>query len=359
MRHAPLKILFATFIFFSIPFQLARSQQPDLEPARYTISGDQVLIEVDERDARHLYAEGNVLLSYTLQGDEWTLSAAKVEFTEQLASEGDQTPILQTAYAEGNIVLTGAQVTLTAPGSITVDLIARTVASDSDDIHLAFPDGEIETDSLAIRQEGVETYMIETAERTVAQYNLSSSIFYSQVAGDTSSESFFGSLKFDFSTITMETERTQLQIAGNRPILLVCPDPSVITTSANRLTMPSCNLGFDPPTLSGNSGAELAIGRDTILSAGTLLLTYPEEGGMYVEFAGCAPGPGVETGLPERVTISHPAGIFSAGSITVEVQEDGTSRIHASGDACFEVPLVTFTDITTDGSEELPAPGES
>jgi hypothetical protein len=350
MRHPALKILVATLIF-SVPFQLARSQQPDIEPARYTISGDQVLIEVDESGARHLYADGNVLLSYALQNDEWTLSAAKVEFIEQLPSEGEEILPVQTAYAEGNIVLTGAQITLTAPGSITVDLIARTVVSDSDDIHLAFPDGEIETDNLAIRQEGAEAYMIETAERTVAQYSLSSSIFYTEVPGDTSSESFFGSLRFDFSTITMETERTQLQIAGNRPTSLICPDPAVITTSTNRLTMPSCNLGFDPPTLSGDSGAELAIGRDTVLSAGTLLLTYPEEGGMYVEFAGCAPGDGEETGLPERVTITHPAGIFSAGSITVEVHEDGTSKIHASGDACFEVPLVTFTDIATEEGE--------
>lgn len=319
---------------------------PD-SPVVYSLDGDEVFIEND--GGRTLHATGNVRLDFTWDGDPWCLSAGELQLIETL--DENRVATAQSAYAEENIEISGPDITFSAPGSITVDLIARHMESESTDIQISFPGGDLVTDSLDVTEttgsDGRSVMVVNTAERTIVNYNLSESDIYSGMEEASHEESVFGSLRFDFSTITMETVSTSLEIVDNTPMRLDCPDTTTVTTSTNTLSMPSCTLMFDPPTLTGNNGVELYIGEDTLVEAGSLILTYPPEGGMFVEFSGI---PDAEP-VPERVTIHNPAGTFSAACITIEVRQDGTNRIHATGSACFEIPLTSIT-----GEEETPAP---
>ena len=333
MRSFPLKIALALSILL-----LHSSAAFSQEPAHYTLDGDNILIETDSTDTRHLHAEGNVLLTYTTEENHWTLSADEVEFTENL-------PAIQLATAEGNIHLTGSDLTITAPGKMTLDLLEGWMKFDSTDIELSYPNGHLVTDSLEIREEiGTDdnATVVYTDIRTVAVYNLSTSEIMTGPASPDSSGSIFGSLRFDFSEITIETIQTQLTLIDGEPALLDCPDPTTITSSANTLEMPSCSLTFDPPTLHGNTGVELFIGEEINVSADFLTLTYPESGGMVVEFTGLSASDPENADAGQRVIISHPAGTFSADMITITVREDGTNRVHASGRASFEIPLGVF-----------------
>lgn len=324
-------------------------QLPD-EPVSYSLDGDEVFIEGD--GVRHLHAIGHVRLNFEWDEDNWSLSAGEVEFIENLDEDG--VPIQQTAYAEDDLALSGPGLTLTAPEAIKIDLIARSVQSDSPDIHIIFPGGDLITDHLEISEttdtDGQSVMNVNTAERTIVNYNLSESDIYSGMDDVDRTESVFGSLKFDFSTITMETDRTELEIVDNEPVLLECPDMTTVTTATNTLTMPSCSLGFNPPTLTGSDGVELFIGDETRVEAGALVLTYPPEGGMFVEFSGIPGDESQTSDLPERVTINNPAGTFSASCITIEVRQDGTNRIHATGSACFEIPLTSITGENATGN---------
>jgi hypothetical protein len=282
-----------------------------------------------------------------------------VEFIETLDESGN--PVHQVAHAEGDIFATGPDVALTAPGALTVDLVERRMQSDSSDIHFTFPGGDLTADRLevveTVEDDQPATLFVNTARRTILNYSLSESSIYSDNGIPEPGGSVFGSLRFDFSFVAMETERTTLEIIDGEPVRLECPDPTTITTATNTLTMPSCALAFDPPSLTGDTGVELAIGEDTRVEAASLILTYPPEGGMYVQFSGIpasnSESPGFESAtLPERVTIYNPAGTFSAACITIEVREDGTNRIHATGSACFEIPLATITGTQSESASE-------
>ncbi|MFH1516170.1 MAG: hypothetical protein ABIG42_12015, partial [bacterium] len=162
-----------------------------------------------------------------------------------------------------------------------------------------------------------------------------------------SSGNIFGSLRFDFSQITIDTERTSLIVVDGELVSLECPDPTYVTTAENTLTMPSCALTFNPPSLNVTEGIELLVGDETKVDAGSLILSYPDEGNMFVQFSGDASfnpdNPEIYEGMP-LVTITHPAGIFSAACITIFVHDDGTHRIEANGTACFEIPLTVLTN---------------
>jgi len=321
---------------------------PD-SPVIYSLDGDEVFIEND--GGRILRATGNVRLDFEWDGDPWCLSAGELELIETL--DENEVPTGQTAYAEENIEIRGPDITFTAPGSLTLNLIARHMQSDSPDIHIIFPGGDLTTDSLDVTEttgsDGQSIMTVNTAERTVVNYNLSESDIYSGMENVDRGESVFGSLRFDFSTITMETESTSLELVDNRPIRLDCPDTTEVTTSTNTLSMPACTLAFAPPTLTGDDGVELFIGEDTWVEAGSLILTYPPDGGMFVQFSGM---PDAEP-IPERVTIHNPAGTFSASCITIEVRQDGTNRIHATGSASFEIPLTSITGEEDNANQEV------
>jgi hypothetical protein len=313
------------------------------DPVDYSLDGDEVTIEGDGE--RSLHAVGNVRLDFVWDGDPWSLSAGELDLVETMDEDGE--PTGQTAYAEGNIEIHGPDITFTAPGAIDVDLIARHMQSDSQDIHIIFPGGDLTTNRLEVTEstdsEGQSVMQVDTAESTIVNYDLSESDIYSGTQSTAQEESVFGSLRFDFSTITMETASTSMEIVDNTPVRLDCPDTTTVTTSTNTLSMPSCALTFNPPTLEGDDGVELSIGEDTRVEAGSLILTYPPEGGMFVRFSGIPADESQTSDLPERVTIHNPAGTFSAACITIEVRQDGTNRIHATGSACFEIPLTSIT----------------
>jgi len=336
------------YLYIFLPMALAllpcfhaqvSSQELAPSPAQYTLDGDNLLIETDESGARHFYADGNVRMTYRIGDDAWALSAAKVEFVERLETVDQRpVPLFQEVYAERDIDLAGAGIQVATAGKITVNLIERWMKSESSDILVSFEDGDLLASSLEIHEEasGVST-IVNTFEKTVAHYTLSSFELFGN-APEPTGESVFGSLKFDFSRITIETADTRLEIADGEPVRLDCPHPTTVTSGRNTLTMPSCYLTFDPPTLHGDQGARFQIGEDTRVDADLLTLTYPEEGGMIARFAGLSTDETLP-GSEHRVTISHPAGTFRADTITITINPDGTNKVEATGRASFEMPL--------------------
>lgn len=323
------------------------AQDEPAEPAVYHLDGDDIRMEGTRFD-RQIHAVGNVLFAYTIDGDNWTLSAVEVEYFEQWEDLEDesQVTLAQKAVATGDIELTGPGVQLTAPGSITIDLLEKHLVSDSEDIYLYFENGEVVTDSLEIRAIEDDVIIAETDVRTVAIYSLSDFVTNDDARSDDESN-LFGSLKFDFNEITIETVRTSLRIENGEPVVLECADPSTITSATNTLTMPSFSLYFDPIMLVGNEGVDLLIGENTRVNAAALAISYPDHG-MTVKILGAVVNETAVDGLPEQVSIVHPAGTFCANSIVIEVNADGTQRIHATGCATFEIPILELLE----GSEE-------
>ena len=336
----PLSAVFATPAVILIILVLGTlSAAQTGEPARYTLTGDDVLIESYE-GTQHLQARGNVLLTYSFDGESWALSARFVDFIQ--VEDENERPIQQIASAEGDLMLTGPDILLSAPGSMVVDILNRYLSTESPDTHLIFPGGELAADRLDIQETvmpgGVNRIHINTAERTLATYELGGEDLAKTVA-QTSTESVFGSLDFDFSHITVETERTHLVLEDGSPVLLDCPDESVLTTAANRLTMPAFELTFDPPTLRAENGVQLEIGEETRVEAAALSLTYPPGGSMLVELSGYTRDDYPPSGVPARVVIYHPAGTFWADTISVRIDPDGCRCIAAKGHTMFEMPM--------------------
>ncbi len=315
-------------------------------PEIYTLDGDTVFIEVDDNGARHFYAEGNVVLTYYNDDDPWILTAGKIEFIEALNESGN--PFQRVAYAEEDLHLTGPGVTMTAPGRMEVDILNRTATSESEDIHIEFEGGSLTTQWVGMHEEvlinGDRATIINTDKGTVATYNLAASEMFRETEDRESTGSIFSDLTFDFAQITIETSYTILAIIDGEPAWFDCLDPTVITSENNTLVMPSCYLTFDPPTLKSETGVKLHIGEDIEVGADFLTLEYPLSGGMSVEFIGlCAVDP-ITAEPDQRVTITHPAGIFSADRLTITVNDDGTHRVHATGCASFEIPLDSFSE---------------
>jgi len=322
-------------------------------PRTYNLDGDNVLIEVDDNGARHFLADGNVVLTYYIGEDLWTLNAGRIEFVESLNEDGELSQ--RIAYAENDLVLVGPGITLRAPGRMEVDVANRTVKSESEEIYLEFEGGSLTTQKVDIHEEifenGDRATIIVTDVSTVATYNLAESDMFGESERRESTGSIFSDLTFDFAQITIETAYTILAIVDGKPAWFDCLDPTVITSENNTLVMPSCGLTFDPPTLVTDTGVQLQIGEDIEVAADWLTLEYPLSGGMSVEFIGlCAIDP-YNAEPDQRVTINHPAGMFSADRLTITVNEDGTHRVHATGCASFEIPLegLTESDSQIDG----------
>lgn len=310
-------------------------------PPLYSIDGDEVFIESDDSGSTHFYAEGNAVLNYITDGASWTLEADVVQFVGEKNTVGRIIPLL--AHAAGNISLTGPTITVTAPGSIEVNIAERWVISDSENIHLIFEDGDLITDFLEIHEtildDGVIETVVDTDISTIAILQLSDII--SSESDNISQANIFSSLKFDFSKITIETTKIKFILVDNRPSELDCPERTIVRTDRNTLIMPVAGITFDPNTLEGPEGVELMVGEDTKVTAGYIYLEYPPEGGMNVDFLGCPPGATLAaySAASPRVTITNPVGTFTASSIKVTVNPDGTNRVVASGRACFEIPM--------------------
>jgi hypothetical protein len=337
---ATFTLLFLIFINISSPVS---PQETPAEANRYTLDGDNILIEVDESGARHLDAEGNVVLTYAMRNDVWTIHADTIEFVESVDDAGN--PLTQTAHAQGNIVLNGNEITVTAPGVLDVDVMGRRMQSDSPDIRVQFPNGELDTEKLVIYEESPDAVVVETSVSTEATYIFSDT---SEAQPGTEAErsgSIFSDLTFDFSRINIETESTRLEITNGEPVRLDCPDPTVVTSNDNKLKMPSSYILFNPPTLRANDGAELSIGENIIVHSDFLTLTYPESGGMDVVFTGMCAVNHDDQFANQRVTVTHPAGTFSSDVLEITVNDDGTHRIHASGCASFEIPISSIEGI--------------
>ena len=343
-----------------------KSQENILEsPRHYSIIGDEVTFDVDDQHNATFHAYGNVLLTFELGGDLWVLEAEVVEFSGELNEDDYLIP--RYAHARGDINLTGPALILTAPGSIDIDITALSVSgdptdfkitalsvtTDSTDIHVIFADGELITDSLVLNEileNNVSQTIVDTDIQTVATLRLTETTTAEENGGSVGN--IFASLVFDFANITVETVRTQFVLIDHQAASLDCPDPTIVRTDQNTLSMPRAHITFDPDTLEGPDGVELRVGEDTHVNAAYLYLEYPPEGGMNLEFTGCPPGfplP-VDPEYSFPVTITNPVGTFSAESINVTVNLDGTLKINAIGRACFELPVGQLKDSET--SEE-------
>jgi hypothetical protein len=350
----PTFVLVALILLLNVGSSIRAQEDEASPPAQYHLTGTDVFIESLESGS-HVTAQGDVVLTYSYDHEIWTLSAGNVEFTEtyETLDDGTRNYTSRIAVADENIRLEGPGVSLAAPGSMTVDIINRHLVSDSEDIHLLFENGELTTDYIEITGQptgnGNDVYLVTTDKSTTAVYNLASfqNVISLPETGDGSSTqdsgSLFGSLRFDFNIITIETTGISLTVENGNPVILECSDQSVITSASNTLTMPSFNIQFDPPALVGNDGVVLTIGEDTEVEAAALSISYPESE-MHVEFMGSVESGEPAPGLPERVTIRHTAGTFSADAITIDLNSDGTQSIHATGDATFEIPLSTIIE---------------
>lgn len=342
MSRIATTFLILLLVFLNISLA-AYPQEIPVSLNRYTLDGDTVFIEEDESGARHFYAEGNVVLTYIIEGESWILEAGKVEFIEEVDSDG--VPVARTAIAEEDVLISGQSISISTPGTLNLDILENRIETDSPDIHVWFPNGKLVTEHLLIYEDSPDHYFVETSISTEATYILSESPLPS--AGRTErSGSIFGDLTFDFSEITIETERTRLELIDGEPYRLDCPDTTIVTSNGNTIRLPVSHLTFAPPTLQADNGAELLIDPDIRVSSDLLTLTYPESGGMEVIFTGlCAANPEGPF-ADQRVVVSHPAGIFSSDVLEILVDENGTHRIHATGCASFEIPLGSIEGIS-------------
>lgn len=333
------------YILLSLPVMSQEIQTSGAAPL-YTIHGDEVYIESDDAGLTHFYAEGHAVVTYFVRGETWTLSAEKIEFVGMRDAGSRVTPHL--ANATGDVSLVGPNISVTAPGSLEVNILERWVLSDSENIHIVFPDGDLTTDYLEIHETsgegGITQTVVDTDVRTVAILQLSDIMPPGPQSG--SQGSIFGTLKFDFSEITIETSKIELVIIENRASSIECPEETTVSTYRSTLMMPRATILFDPNILEGPDGVELLVGGDTNVHAGYFQMLYPPEGGLRVEFLGCPPGTaqpregGTTVGGSDcRVMITNPVGIFSASEITVIVNPDGTNRVRAAGNARFELPM--------------------
>ncbi|MCX6647306.1 MAG: hypothetical protein NTY09_13250, partial [bacterium] len=250
------------FILSIIP-AISQENQNSGAPPLYSIDGDEVYIESDDAGSTHFFAEGHAVLTYIAGDETWTLSAEKVEFIGEKDAGGRIIPHL--ANAEGNINLLGPNIAVTAPGSIEVNILDKWVISDSENIHIVFQDGDLTTDSLEIHEtsgdDGVKETVVNTDIRTVAILQLSE--IMPPESGTGTEGSIFGSLKFDFSEITIETSKIEFEIIDNRASTLNCSEETKVTSNRNTMTMPRARITFNPDTLEGPDGVELLVGEDT------------------------------------------------------------------------------------------------
>jgi len=133
-------------------------------------------------------------------------------------------------------------------------------------------------------------------------------------------------------------------LKGGKPVKLECPEETVVTSSLNKLVLPSCEITFSPPTLRSRSGAEVNIGEETEITAGELTLIYPLEGGMFLELKGRGGFEGGVCGsgcpkIPTLVTVRHVIGEFTAGSITVTISPEGDKKVTAMGGTRLVMPV--------------------
>lgn len=355
------------YIIVSVAPPPVKSQENVQERStrHYSIDGDEVTFDVDDQHNATFHAYGNVLLTFEVGENLWVLEAEMVEFSGELDENDHLVP--RYAHAQGDINLTGPALTLTAPGSIDIvitalsassdstdfTITALSVTTDSTDIHVIFADGELTTDSLVLNEileNNVSRTIVDTDIQTVATLRLTETTTVEE--NGESIGNIFSSLVFDFANITVETVRTQFILIDHQAVSLDCPDPTIVRTDQNTLSMSRAYITFDPDTLEGPDGVELLVGEDTHVKAAYLYLEYPPEGGMKVEFNGCPPGIPMPVD-PEQaflVTITNPAGTFSAEIINVTVNPDGTLKINAIGRACFELPVRLIQD--SDTSEE-------
>ncbi len=331
---------------------LSQEDEPETSQSRYSLDGDEINIEVTEPDPesgndqgyKHLTVIGNVILTYPGETKLWTLTSDFLYLTEVYTGEGSGRKVIkQEAVAEGNISISNGTITITLPGSLNVNLLERWLRCESADIHLQYPDGEIITNSLFVREivlDGEVMIGADTAIRTIADINLAESGVLDNLPGAGESQNMFGNLSFDFSTIQIETTSTSLIIIDGEPVMLNCPNPTVITSDENILTIPSCRIGFDPPRLESDMGIELIMPGGSSVVADYITFEYPASGGLTIEFTGlCITDPDAPD---RRVIINHPAGTFIADSILVKVNTDGTQSIVATGCPRVEIPIDSF-----------------
>ena len=329
-------------------------------PIKYNLDGDDILIDYYETGISKFTADGNVALTYSFDETTWSLSAGHVELTA--ITENNENAMPLSAVADGNVFMTDGAMSFTTDGRIDIDFSKRLIESDSESVNIEFRDGTVTTENISIQEVSEGTHDNLTTRdfiQTFGQTNATIRLADSGILGDTAlsnpSGSMFGSLTLNFSEVEIVTTDSAMEMVNGDPFMISFPNQTSVMSSDNTLTMPSCEITFDPPTLKGNEGVELSVGEDTSVVADFLNLEYPQTGNnfMYVEFIGlCSPPYPYIVAVPEqRVKIVNPDGTFTADIITITINRDGTRRIVATGCASFEMYLQNL--------EEMVDPGET
>jgi len=348
--------------FTTVPESLQYEPDSLDEPSRYTLDGTDITIDYFETGISRMTADGDVLLTYTLYETTWTLSADHVELN--VVTENHDTAMPLSAVAEGNIFLTDEKVSFTADGSLKIDFMQHFIKSDSDSVYIDFENGSLVADNIEIWEftEGdaenrVSRVVVRTFGHTNAWIQLADSGLDNNNVFASTSESMFGALTFNFSEVQIQTVDSTLEILDGDAHSLDFPNSTIVSSNENTLTMPSCGITFNPPTLKSDEGVELVVAENTSVVADFLTIIYPEGGAeyMYVEFTGLClpPYPEITPIADQRVKITHPDGTFSADLITVTINRDGTRKVFATGCASFEVYLKNIEEIINPPNDEI------
>jgi len=327
-------------------------------PIKYNLDGDDIFIDYYETGISKFTADGNVSLMYSFDGTTWSLSADHVELTASTENNDNAIPL--NAVADGNVFMTDGAMSFTTDGRIDIDFSKRLIESESESVIIEFRDGTVTTENISIQEVSEGTGdnpttrdFIQTFGQTNATIRLADSGFLGDTALSNPSGSMFGSLTLNFSEVEIETTDSTMEMVNGDPFMISFPNRTTVMSSDNTLTMPSCEITFDPPTLKGNEGVELSVGEDTSVVADFLNLIYPQTGNnfMYVEFIGlCSPPyPDIVPVPDQRVKILNPDGTFTADIITITINRDGTRRIVATGCASFEMYLQNLEEIVDSG----------
>ena len=163
------RILAIALIFLAFAAS-AFGQSSPTSPATYKLSGDTVAINVDKSGSRHVHADGNVHLNYTIGPDTWQLSSGEADYTET-RSQGDITS--QTASAQTDIHITGPGIEISAPGKIDIDLLTGHLVSESAIVNVVTENGEMST----AKVEAVESPNRDVSDINIYTYQQTSASF--------------------------------------------------------------------------------------------------------------------------------------------------------------------------------------
>jgi hypothetical protein len=344
----PISILIFSFIIPSY----AQDNVTPRDPVDYSINGDNVQINFNEDSGEGLlHADGNVIITFAYGVEEWEIHADVADIRYQVDPDDDSVYFRQEMEASGNVLAIGPGIEMELPGMVFVDLLNGKLTTDSETVNFKFENGHLSTGYLEVvrvtpeeppvESEADEKYSYDVHARgqTSLTYDLSREIPANWNIDSSLDNNIFGSLMFDFSQVTVETIDADLTIRNEEPGNLNCRNESIIHATGAVLTLPSFTLNFNPRYLTCDSGVEILVGEESTITAGSIRVEYPEEGGMFVTLEGSFSLDPEIADLMKYVRIVNPLATFEAAIIEIVVMPDGSQKVTASGGAKFEMEV--------------------